>query len=281
MKKKLLSLLIAAMMVASVTGCSNSEADTKTTETTSGVTTVKVGTGNGAPPYCYLDADGNPIGYDIEVLKELDARLTQYEFDVESMDFSTVMVSIDTGSLDVVSHQLVKSDARKEKYLFPDQYYCLSPMALVVKKDSGIESFEEMAGKTINMNPTSYEYSLLMAYNEANPGKEMIINAVSDLTTADSFKQVSNGQVDAVLTYLGTYESVQKELNLENLTLTEVTMVEDTYIMVAKGKDEINKAIDETLKEMKEDGTLSKIAEEFLGQDVFSDYENMVSIKID
>lgn len=287
MKKKLFGLLMVAMMVASFSGCSKSaEATNETTQVktdgaSGGLTTVKVGTGNGAPPYCYLDSDGNATGYDIAVLKELDSRLKEYEFDIEPMDFSTVMVSIDSGAIDVVSHQLVKSDARKEKYLFPEQYYCLSPMALVVKKDSRIKSFEDMAGKTINMNPTSYEYSLLMAYNEAHPGKEMVINAVSDLTTADTFKQVSNGQVDAALTYLGTYENVQKELKLDNLMMTDVVMVEDTYIMVGKGKEDINTAIDKTIKEMKEDGTLSKIAIEYLGQDVFTDYKDMVSITIE
>jgi ABC-type amino acid transport substrate-binding protein len=287
MKKKLFCLLMVAIMVVSIVGCSKTEDDSKdvaevsTEETQSGVTTIKVGTGNSAPPYCYLDSNGESIGYDIAVLKEMDSRLEEYEFEIEAMDFTTVMVSIDSGAVDVVSHQLVKSDARKAKYLFPEQYYCLSPMALVVKTDSGIATIEDMAGKTISINPTSYEYSLLVAYNEAHPGEEMIINAVSDLTTADLFKQVSNGQIDAALTYLGTYENVQNELNLDNLMLTDVAMVEDTYIMVAKGKEDIRDVINSTIEEMKEDGTLSKIAIEYLGQDVFEDYKDMVSITMD
>jgi ABC-type amino acid transport substrate-binding protein len=278
---------MVAIMVVSIVGCSKTEDDSKdvaevsTEETQSGVTTIKVGTGNSAPPYCYLDSNGESIGYDIAVLKEMDSRLEEYEFEIEAMDFTTVMVSIDSGAVDVVSHQLVKSDARKAKYLFPEQYYCLSPMALVVKTDSGIATIEDMAGKTISINPTSYEYSLLVAYNEAHPGEEMIINAVSDLTTADLFKQVSNGQIDAALTYLGTYENVQNELNLDNLMLTDVAMVEDTYIMVAKGKEDIRDVINSTIEEMKEDGTLSKIAIEYLGQDVFEDYKDMVSITMD
>jgi ABC-type amino acid transport substrate-binding protein len=63
--------------------------------------------------------------------------------------------------------------------------------------------------------------------------------------------------------------------------LTDVAMVEDTYIMVAKGKEDIRDVINSTIEEMKEDGTLSKIAIEYLGQDVFEDYKDMVSITMD
>jgi len=271
MKNAVCSVMVLTLAV-SMTACGKTQS--------SGVTKVKVGTGNAMPPYCSLDDKGEPVGYDVAVLKEIDKRLDKYEFDIQSMDFNTLIVSIDSGALDVVSHQLVKSDARKEKYLFPEQYYCLSPMSLCVKKDSGIKTLADMAGKSINQSPTSYEYSMLMAYNESHPGKELKINAVSDLSTADGFKQVSNGQVDASLTYQSTYDSVQKELKLDNLSLTDVVMVEDTYIMCAKGKDDLNTAIDGALKDMVKDGTLSKIASEYLGQDVFSKYADMVSTTV-
>ncbi len=272
--KRVLYLVLVLSMVLAFAGCSQ-----KAESADSDVTIVKVGTGNSMPPYCSLNDDGNLVGYDIAVLEEIDKRLTAYSFDIQSMDFNTLMVSIDSGSLDVVSHQLVKSDARKEKYLFPEQYYCLSPMSLCVTNDSGIKSLEDMAGKTINQSPTSYEYSMLTEYNQQHPGNELIINAVSDLSTADGFKQVSNGQVDASLTYLSTYEKVQDQLHLDNLELTDVVMVEDTYIMVGNGKDELCNAIDGALKEMMEDGTFSKISNEYLGQDVFTDYSDKISTK--
>lgn len=268
MKKAVCCLMVLSLVFA-FGGCSKAK--------DSGVTKVKVGTGNAMPPYCSLDDSGQPTGYDVAVLKEIDKRLDKYEFDIQSMDFNTLIVSIDSGALDVVSHQLVKSDARKEKYLFPEQYYCLSPMSLCVKKGSGIKTLADMAGKSINLSPTSYEYSMITKYNENHPGSELKINAVSDLSPADEFKQVANGQVDASLTYQSTYESVQKDLQLDDVELTDVVMVEDTYIMCAKGKDDLCTAIDGALKDMLKDGTLSKISTEYLGQDVFTKYSDMIS----
>lgn len=280
MKKSIVRKLISAGMVMTLsasflTGCGGSDAEAKSD---SGVRVVKVGTGNGAAPFCYLDENGNSVGYDLDVLAELDKRLEQYEFDIQAMDFSTLVVSIDSGALDMLSHQLVKSEARKEKYLFPEQYYCLSPMSLCVRDDSGITGMADMAGKSLDQNPSAYEYQMLTA-SDTHPGQEVVINAVSDQSTADGYKKVSNGQVDASLTYQATYESVIDEIGCDNLVLTDVVMCEDTYIMFAKDEQELCDAVDATLKEMIADGTLSEISKKWYGEDVFTDeYESMVTI---
>ncbi len=266
------------MAAAFLTGCGD-----KSTGTTgdSNVRTVKVGTGNSAAPFCYLDDSGNVIGYDIDVLNEIDSRLEDYKFEIQSMDFSTLVVSIDAGSIDMISHQLVKSEARKEKYLFPEQYYCLSPMSLCVKNDSGIASMEDMAGKTMEQNPSAYEYQMMMAYNEAHPAKEVEIKAVSDQTTADSYKKVSNGQVDAALTYQSTFNSIINDIGCDNLMLTDVVMCEDTYIMFANDEQELCDAVNAALKAMMEDGTLSEISQKWYGEDVFTRYSDMITIVVD
>lgn len=283
MKKLLAGKVISVAMVMSLavaaTGCASSSEAAETSDT--GVRTVKVGTGNGAAPFCYLDENGNAIGYDLDVLAELDNRLEQYEFDIQAMDFSTLVVSIDSGALDMLSHQLVKSDARKEKYIFPEQYYCLSPMSLCVKSDSGIVTMADMAGKTMDQNPSAYEYQMMLAYNEAHPGEEVVINAVSDQTTADGYKKVSNGQVDASLTYQATFDSVIGDIGVDNLMLTDVVMCEDTYIMFANDEQELCNAVDTAIKAMIEDGTLAEISEKWFGEDVFSLYADMITIVAD
>jgi len=271
--KKISSLALVSILAISITGCGNSAS---TSTDASNVTVVKVGTGNSMPPFCSLDSNGNVVGYDVDVLKELDNRLTEYKFDIQSMDFTTLLVSIDSGALDVVSHQLVKSDARKQKYLFPEQYYCLSPLSLAVKKDSGIKTLSDLKGKSINESPSSYEYSLLTSYSQKTLGNSLKINAVSDLSSADNFKQVANGQVDAALTYQSTYKKIQDDLKLDNITLTDTVLVEDTYIMLAKGQEKLTAAINQALKDMLNDGTLAKIAKNDLSEDVFANYTNLI-----
>lgn len=274
------SLLASLMLTTVLTGCSSSSSASTSTSASGEV--INVAVGNSMAPFGYLDADGNLIGYDIDVLKAVDEYLEDYTFNLSAMDFSTCVVSIDSGAADMVSHQLVKSEERKEKYIFPDQYYCLSPMRLVVKKGSNIKSLEDMAGKSLYMNPASYEYGLLTSYNESHPGKEIVINAVSDMTTADCYKAVANGTVDAELTYQSTYESIVDEIGLaDQLETTEVVLVEDTYQMISKDKPELAERVSEALKSLKEDGTLGEISTKWFGSDYFEEYADMISTDVE
>lgn len=274
------SLLASLMLTTVLTGCSSSSSVSASTSASGEV--INVAVGNSMAPFGYLDADGNLIGYDVDVLKAVDEYLDDYTFNLSAMDFSTCVVSIDSGAADMVSHQLVKSEERKEKYIFPDQYYCLSPMRLVVKKGSDIKSLEDMAGKSLYMNPASYEYGLLTSYNESHPGKEIVINAVSDMTTADCYKAVANGTVDAELTYQSTYESIVEEIGLaDQLETTEVVLVEDTYQMISKDKPELAERVSEALKSLKEDGTLGEISTKWFGSDYFEEYADMISTDVE
>lgn len=277
MMKRLGCLALAGMMVLGLTACGGG-ASTENTQSASGVRKVVVGTGNGAAPFCYLDEEGNSIGYDIDVLKELDKRLEQYEFEIQAMDFSTLIVSIDSGSINFLAHELVQSDARKEKYLFPSEYYCLSPMCLAVKDDSGIVSMADMAGKSMELNPSQYEYQMIEAYNAAHPGEEVNLIGVADQTTADAYLKVSNGKIDASLTYKATFDSVIPEIGVKNLVTTDVVMCEDTYLMFPTTEKQLCDDISACIKEMKEDGTLSQISLKWYGEDVFTLYSDMIAI---
>jgi len=286
--KKLISrsgcLLLAGIMSAGLlSGCSGSGSDSETQSAASSgsgesttVTTVKVGTFNAMPPYCYLDDDGNLTGYDVEVLRAIDERLPEYSFDIEGMDFEAMLIALESKTLDIASCQFVPTEERREKFLFPENYYCLSPLVLAVRADSGITSLDDMAGKKILTNPSSYEYTMLVNYNDQHPDKQIELYNVTDITTADMYKMVANGQVDGNLSYIGTFDELNSSLGL-NLVRTDVVMVEDTYFMLNSDDQVLCDAIDGVLAEMQSDGTLSELSTKYLGEDVFGEYSSLVS----
>lgn len=240
--------------------------------------TVKVGVSQTLAPYVYLDDKGNLTGYDYDILKELDQRLTDYDFDYQPADFQTNLVAIQSGAIDMMVNNLVQSETRKKTYLFPSHYSCLAPMCLAVRKDSGITSLEDMAGKKINTNPASYEYTILQAYNEKKPDQAIDLVAVSDLTTADNFKQVSAGTVDAALTYSATYEQVMKDLDIDNLTTTDAVLCEDLYYMF-NGKDaDLCTAVDHALGELFDEGFMTENSKKWFGEDIFSKYKDILNL---
>ena len=83
------------------TGCSNQQNAKQ--ESSSGaaasgtqkIRQVSVGIGTGFEPYAYIDANNQPAGYDVAVLKEIAARLPQYEFKYQSIELKNLLLSLD------------------------------------------------------------------------------------------------------------------------------------------------------------------------------------------
>lgn len=286
-----MAALTLAVLAAAISGCgsasdSSSEVTSGSSEeaqTSSGEEQVmKVGVSQTLAPYIYLDDDGNLTGYDYDILVKLDEKLTDYTFDYQPADFSTNLVAIQSGAIDMMVNNLVKSEERQKLYLFPEHYSSLAPMSLAVQTDSGIASLDDMAGKSMNTNPATYEYTILDAYNKANPDKAINLIALSDLTTADNLRQVSNGTVDAALTYSATYTEVMKDLpDITNLTLTDPVLCEDMYYMIAGGEDDFCAAVDEALGELYDEGFMSENSMKWFGEDIFEKYADMLMLDFD
>lgn len=255
-------------------GCAPDAASSSSSDSASGKT-VKVLTYNGNPPYCYLDKQGNLVGYDVDVLKAVDERLDDYSFDMDSMDFTAMITACESGSAELVSCQLVPSEERKEKFIFCEEPFCLSPMVFAVR-DPSIKTLDDMAGLSTLSNPINYEYGMIEKYNERYPEKAIKLQTTSDITVADAFKIVASGQVDSYSCYDGSFDAVNEEA-ATGLYKTDVVLCESTYFMFNKEQTELRDAVDKVLKEMKADGSLGKIAEQDLGVDVFTEYADVLS----
>ena len=255
-------------------GCAPDAASSSSSDSASGKT-VKVLTYNGNPPYCYLDKQGNLVGYDVDVLKAVDERLDDYSFGMDSMDFTAMITACESGSAELVSCQLVPSEERKEKFIFCEEPFCLSPMVFAVR-DPSIKTLDDMAGLSTLSNPINYEYGMIEKYNERYPEKAIKLQTTSDITVADAFKMVASGQVDSYSCYDGSFDAVNEEA-ATGLYKTDVVLCESTYFMFNKEQTELRDAVDKVLKEMKADGSLGKIAEQDLGVDVFTEYADVLS----
>lgn len=75
-----------------------------------------MGTGTGFPKVCYIDENGKLTGFDVELIKEIDNRLPEYEFELQTMDFSNLLLSLETKKIDLVAHVMEKSGAGAEVF---------------------------------------------------------------------------------------------------------------------------------------------------------------------
>ncbi|MFD0587448.1 transporter substrate-binding domain-containing protein [Paenibacillus sp. GCM10027627] len=248
-------------------GGKNVEAGAKA-DTEAGVKKIIVGTGNDFEQVAFLDKNGKLTGYDVEVVREIDKRLAEYEFEFQTLDFANILLSLETKKIDLAAHLFEKNPEREQKFYFNQEPYAYWRNKIIVASTNNepIQTLDDLKGKKVLIGPTSAQAQLLENYNKANDNAINIVYQQNDAN--DEVQQITSGRVDATLgaDFLLPIKDPNGQLKTVGDPLNE------GHIQYVFRKDDADSkaladAVDKTIKELKADGTLKKLSEEWLGQD--------------
>lgn len=233
---------------------------------------VKIITSNQTKPYCFVNEDNELQGYDIDVLKLCEQKLGgRYQFQFDGMQFQSMVASLQSGACDLVSCAIARTPERLEKFIFPEESYCIGPMAAAVRKDSGISDVHGLAGKKLLVNPTNAYYQALVKYNDEHPDEAIeLVEAENVGDVASWFRAVANGQADACYTLVSSFDSIQQGASTD-LALTETVTYGLDFFMLRPGMEGLAADLSTALKEAKSDGSLGELGTKWLGGDVFAE----------
>lgn len=82
----------------------------------------------------YIDENGNPTGYDVEVMKLVDEILEDYEFEFVGTSNDDLLIGVEQGKYQVGVKNAFWTEERTAKFIFPQEFLGLSSAGLVVKK---------------------------------------------------------------------------------------------------------------------------------------------------
>lgn len=266
-------LLSTAVFATAFAGCAKSSVSSASTSSPSSGTkkTIYVGTGNAMPPYCSIDASGKSVGYEVDFLHALEQKLPQYKFEYKVMSFDSLVVSLQTGKLDLAVHQFVRNAKREKNFLIPQNIYCISPLRIAVRNDSSIVTLSDLRGKTILMDPTSFEYGYVKEFSDKDSAHPIHIQEANNTQDSDILEKVADGSLDADLTYPTEFKAVQEKLKLPLKLTSSIVLKEDTYPLIAKKDTQLLKEVDAQIDTLRKDGTLSVLAKKWFGEDVFNE----------
>ena len=275
---------MAVCMTAGLVGCGSKEAadttadatteaaDTETTEAAEDgdVRTVRIGIGNAYNPFCYLDENEELAGYEYEVLKVVDERLPQYEFQYEPTEFSNILVGIDTGSYDMGVHGFGWNEERAQKYLYSEvPSVTTGGYVIIGAAGKDYQGIEDLAGKKIQVKTGSNVANLLEKYNEANPDLAVEI-VYEDSENEQIVSNLVNGVYDAYINEKIDADQWLKQFDgLEEYgsNLFENDSDSGCYYLYNKKEAQLEKDISEVLTQLHEEGVTGKLSEEYLGAD--------------
>lgn len=262
-----IALIILMVFITNVIAAENAES-----AATQEAKVVRVGVNKSFKPIGFRDENGRLTGYDTEVIREVDRRLPEYEFKLDGVDSPSNFLGIDSGKYAFGSSSYFKNPEREKRYLFPDENHGAVLVRIMVREErNDINTMEDLVGKSLCPHPPADGiYTIIQNWNDTHPDKKVKLVAIDQatITPASALKWVADGRYDAEIIGNMIFYTVQKELKLP-LKLTGIVSKNNTYFVFNKSQTELQTKIDKVLREMKKDGTLSKLAVEWIGEDVF------------
>lgn len=251
--------LIAAFVVA---GCGSDDSTSGDTGTSASSNlplispgTLTVGSDIPYPPF----EQGRPPdyeGFDIDVINAV-AEKMGLSTEIRDLPFNVVLQG-GNGQFDVAIAATTITPARAKKVDFSDPYFNAS-QGLLVQQGSDIQSVDDLGGKIVGaQDGTTGE-----TYAQDN----------TDASEVRPFPQIDQaynalkvGQVDAVLNDLPSVNDAAEKLG--GLEVVQDFPTDEQYgIVIPKGKTELVDAVNSALQQIKDDGTLADLYQQWFKTD--------------
>lgn len=259
MKLKFKKLFVPTVLMFSLlVGCSSESTEEAPQEK------IIAATSGTLYPLSYHDSETNELtGYNVEVIKEVANRLDM-ELEFTEMAFDGMLTAVNSGQVDMADSASA-TEERKEKFAFSDPIKYSYGTAIVRKSDSsGINSLEDLKGKKAAGEATTTYMAVAREY-----GAEEVIY---DNATNDQYLQdVANGRTDVILNdYYSQRLALEYYPDLDIMIHPTIKFNPDSAgIVMKKGNTELVDKVNGALAEMKEDGTMTELSEQFFdGADV-------------
>ena len=225
-------------------------------------------------PYTYEDDDGNPAGYEYDVLLAIDEYLTDWDFNFQVIDYETGLAGTTTGRYDLESGCKFRTPAREEACLVSEPYNFFF-MNLVVKADSGISTLYDMDGKSIaSIVATDGRAVALNDWMLNHP--EIAIEfepLAASGAMADEITGVEDGVYDAAYLSAEQANAILAEIGYDDLLITERVDGRDCVFLMNKERTDLQAAVNEALIALTENGTMGELSQKWFGEDNFATAE--------
>ena len=252
--KKILCMLLALLMLFALCACGQSAAPAAEKQK------LIVGFDAEFPPFGYIAEDGSYDGFDLAMAAALCERLG-WDFEAVAIDWNAKDAELSSGNINCIWNGFTYT-GREEDYTWSDPYVDNS-IVLVVKADSGISSLEDLAGRSVMAQAASSAVDAI-ASNEPFAASLGEVVELADYNTG--FMELKQGTVDAVAADLGV-ASYQIANNAgDYVILGEPISTEQYAVGFLKGNTALRDAVNAELLKMAEDGTMLKIAQDYVDE---------------
>lgn len=254
MMKKLIALMVIAILALSMVACSTNASKSSKTFT--------VGFDQDFPPMGFVGDDGEFTGFDLELAAEVAKRLGM-ELKLQPIAWDSKDAELSAKNIDCVWNGFTMN-GREELYTWTKPYM-KNNQVFVVKADAEINTLADLAGKAVVVQVDS-------SAEKALAGEQEMVDSFGAYTTAAEYNaalmDLESGAVDAVAMdeIVALYQN-EKRGNIFKI-LPEVLAPEEYGVGFLLGNEELRDKVQGALEEMAADGKLAEISNKWFDEDI-------------
>ena len=279
--KKLISLLLAAGMAASLAACGStatsdsastaestseaaSTAEAASTDAAEGESDLAYIKGKGKmtigytvyAPMNYTDENGEFVGFDTELATAVCEQLG-VEPEFVEINWDTKIVELDAKSIDCIWNGMTLTDDIMANTACTEAY-AKNAQVVVMKKDSGYTSTADLIGKTVVAEAGSAGETTVQEDENLSQA-----DYVSKSVQTDCLMEVAAGTADAAVLDLTLASAMIGEgTDYADLEIVDELNAEEYGVAFRKGSDAAA-AVNEAFAALKEDGTMQALADKY------------------
>lgn len=222
------------------------------------IATLTVGFDQAYPPYGFVGDDGQFTGFDLDLAAEVCKR-NNWEVKDEPIEWDAKDTLLNSGAITCIWNGFTM-EGRENDYTFSEPYM-LNGQVVVVKKDSGINSLADLAGKTVITQTDSAAQEVLEGDKADVAATFATLGTIGDYNTA--FMQLESGAVDAVACDLSISQYQISAKPDAYKQLDEALSTEHYAVGFKKGSQALADKVTETLKAMDADGFVKQLCDKY------------------
>lgn len=264
--KKSLALLTALVMAIgfTLTGCGDdkNKEDTSLADVQANGELV-MGLDDSFPPMGFRDEEQNIVGFDVDVATAVADKLG-VELKLQPIDWNSKEQELSTGNVDCLWNGFTKTEQREKEMNLSDPYM-KNTQVVVVLADSDINSIADLAGKVVDVQSGS---SAELAIDNMPDFKDSVKELVAISDNVKAMMDLGIAGADAVV-----MDEVVARYYMEKdpgtYRLLDESLADEEYVIgFEKNAQSLRDAVQKSLQELAEEGTLAEISTKWFGQDI-------------
>ena len=244
--KKTVVLTVALAIAVGAAACGSKKDDESKSKKT-----YVVGTEPTFAPFDTTDADGNIVGFDMDLMKAI-GKNQGFEVKFKSFGFDALIPSVNAKNCDIIAAGMTANEDRVKKVDFSNTYYDSGNSVLVNTTVKGMDDLTTDMTVAVQIGTTGAD--------KANELKKQ--GKIKDVKVNDGVDtcllQVKNGDVDALIIDKPVADRAVKS-NKAFKMVGETLDAESYAFAVAKGDKALLEKINKGLENIKKDGTYEKL----------------------